>query len=156
MHAVDELVISDAVSVGCHQHHGAEQRDLFVGQLHRVDPLGEFEGGIDQESGVGSVLDRVASHELPVEADDGVHGGVEHSNQPHEKGVKEPGFQQSKFIALRQQLEAGNFSGEFDNAADDISKTLREFLLGLYFGRGVQGACLEVNDTVSFHIFFRP
>jgi hypothetical protein len=149
VHAVDEFVVPDAVSVGRHKNHRAEESDFFVRQLHRVYPLSKLEGRVHQKSGVRSILDRVTSHQLSVQTNYRVHGCVKHSNQSHKQRIEKPSFQQREFVALRQQLESRNFSGEFNYAADDIRKALRELLLGLNFGRGIKGTCLERKEAVS-------
>ena len=85
----------------------------------------------------------IASHELTVEANDAVHVGVKHANETNEKCVKKAGFEQCKFVALGEELEAGNFAGKFDHAANDVGEALRELLLGLNFGNWVEWASLR-------------
>lgn len=62
---------------------------LSVTESHLVDALRKRERAVHQELGVGAILDGAASHQLPVQAPDGVHVCVKHADQPDEESIEE-------------------------------------------------------------------
>lgn len=146
VHLLDQLQVAETGSVGCDQNDGAEESDLGVRQVHRVHALRKVEGRIDQEAGIGAVLDGVPPHHLPVQADDRVDRRVEHADEPHEEGVEEAGLQQRELVVLGEQLEAGNHAGKVNDTPDNVGESLRELLLRLQLRGGIQRTGLQQRN----------
>lgn len=93
VHTLDEIGVSETRSVGRYDNDRTKQTELGVRQSQSVDPLGEVEHRVHEETGVAAVVNRFSLEHLTVQAYHTVRLGVEHTRETHEEHLEDTGLQ---------------------------------------------------------------